>query len=132
MTPEVHSEMDLLAGCPLASRELSPGAFKAFAGQLVTGDAAGGGDSGGGDCGADGIHGEDGVPDGAGGTSAKDLAGAAGTDGASGGMRSGVRAGSVGAVAGGSCDGVGGAGDVEEEVYEQASRQGGELAGRRS
>lgn len=118
MTPEVHSEMELLAGCPPAWRELSPGAFKAFAGQLVTGDAAGGGDSGGGDCGADAVFDEDGVPDGARGTEAEDFAGAAGTDGACGGMRSGVRAGSVGAVAGGSRDGIGGAGDVEEKVYE--------------
>ena len=94
----------------------------AAAGGVVAGDAAGGGDSGGGDCRADGIHGEDGVPDGAGGTEADDFARAAGKDGAGGGVRSGVRAGSVGAVARGSGDGVGGAGGVEEEVYDEKGR----------
>ena len=38
----------------------------AAAGGVVAGDAAGGGDSGGADCRSDGIHGEDGVLDGAG------------------------------------------------------------------
>ena len=104
----------------------------AAAGGLVAGDAAGGGDSGGGDCGEDGIHGEDGVPDGAGGTAAEHFAGAAGTDGAGGGVRPGVRAGSVGAVAGGSRDGVGGAGGLEETVYDAAgglvsAAEGGEV-----
>jgi len=89
----------------------------AAAGGMVAGDAAGGGDSGGGDCGEDGIHGEDGVPDGAGGTEAEHFAGAAGTDGAGGGLRPGVRAGSVGALARGSRDGIGGAGSLEETVY---------------
>jgi hypothetical protein len=34
----------------------------------------------------------------------------------------------VGAVAGGSCDGVGGAGGLEETVYDAAGRRGWELA----
>ena len=97
-----------IAGCPILAL-LGWG--------VPAGDAAGGGDTGGGDCQADGIHGEDGVPDGAGGTEAEHFAGAAGTDGAGGGVRSGVWAGSVGAVAGGSGDGVGGAGGLEEAVY---------------
>ena len=49
-------------------------------------------------------------------------AGTAGTDGAGGGVRSGVRAGSVGSVAGGSRDGVGRAGGVEETVYDAKDR----------
>jgi hypothetical protein len=55
--------------------------------------------------------------DGAGGAESEHHAGAAGTDGAGGGVRSGVRSGSVGAVAGGSGDGAGGAGGLEETVY---------------
>jgi len=102
----------------------------AAAGGLVAGDAAGGGDSGGRDCREDGIHGEDGVPDGAGGTEAEHHARSAGKDGAGGGVRSGVRAGSVGTVARGSCYGIGGAGGVEKAIYDAASRQVGELAGR--
>ena len=101
----------------------------ASAGGMAAGDAAGGGDSGSGDCGHDGFLAEDGVPDGAGGTEPEDQPGAAGTDGAGARMRSGVRAGAVGAFAGGSGDGAGGAGDLEETIYDAASEQGSELAG---
>jgi transcriptional regulator with XRE-family HTH domain len=44
------------------------------------------------------------------------------------GVRSGVRAGSVGAVAGGSRDGIGGAGGLAQKVYKQAGRQVSGLA----
>jgi hypothetical protein len=90
----------------------------AASGGLAAGDAAGGGDSGGANCRSDGIHAADGVSDGAVGAETEHFAGAAGTDGAGSGVRSGVRAGSVGAVAGGSRDGTGGAGSLEETIYE--------------
>jgi len=114
------------AGVGAEGAVLQAGAVvSAASGGMVAGDAAGGGDSGGGDCREDGIHGEDGVPDGAGGTEAVHFARTVGEDGAGGGVRPGVRAGSVGAVAGGSGDGIGGAGGVEEEVYGEKDRDSG-------
>ena len=114
------------AGSGAEGAVVQAGAFaSASAGGMAAGDAAGGGDSGSADCRHDEIHGEDGVPDGAGGTATEDQPGAAGTDGACARMRSGVRAGAVGEVAGGSGDGAGGAGSLEEEVYSEEDRDEG-------
>ncbi len=44
-------------------------------------------------------------------------------------MRSGVWAGAVAAVAGGSGDGIGGAGAMAEEIYDAAGRHDGWVAG---
>ncbi len=63
--------------------------------------------------------------EGAGGAEAEHFAGASGTDGAGGGVRSGVRPGSLGAVAGGSGDGAGGAGGLEKAVYGEKDRDVG-------
>lgn len=116
-----HVEGDAGAGEIGAGAEgaaIPEGADAAAAeGGLVAGDANGGGISGRPDCGGDEVFAEDGVSDGARGTEKKDQSGTVGADGAGARMRSGVWAGSVAAVAGGSSDGVGGAGAVEEEVY---------------
>jgi hypothetical protein len=98
-------------------------------GGLVAGDANGCGISGGADCGDDEVFAENGVSDGARGTEEEDQPGASGADGTGARMRSGVWAGSVAAVAGGSGDGTGGAGVVEEEVYDAASRIRGQQTG---
>src|SRR5208282_3825567 len=105
------------AGSGAEGADVPAGAIAgASTGGMAAGDAAGGGDSGSADCGDDGVLDEDGVPDGAGGTATEDQPGAAGTDGAGARMRSGVRAGTVGALAGRPCNGAGGAGDLEEEI----------------
>jgi len=89
------------------------------AGGVVAGDAAGDGAFGGPGCESDGFFNEDGVPGGAVGTEEDDQPAPSGKDGAGGGMRCGVRAGAVDAVAGRPGQGTGGTGGVEEEVHEE-------------
>jgi len=98
-------------------------------GGMVAGDAAGGGDS------ARRLPGrwdsrEDGVPDGAGGTEADDFAGAAGTDGAGGGVRPGVRLVPWERSLEDRGDGVGGCGRFEETLIRRGGREVGGLTGR--
>jgi len=86
---------------------------------VVAGDAIGVGDSGGPNCESRGSLDEDGFPDGAVGAEEDDQPTPTGKDGAGGGMRHGVWVGAVGAVAGRPGAGDGGAGAVEEAVYEE-------------